>query len=322
MPMNQASRRRPALVLAGVLASAACAAAPAGDTALPPYPSSAADWPSSAPDWQGQPLSWDKLDRIDDWLTGAGPDDWPAYVPEAELQLAEGRLDLARRDEGALSAARLDARILAAEAGFRRVLSDPDLSPHQRRRAERGLAAAQELRTPPPPDRAGLNILARTGWSATPPVAARLTRNLRSWTRITVHHSAMPSGELRTGSPASVADAIRRIQLVHMRDEGWGDIGYHFLIDPAGRVYQGRILAYQGAHAGGANNVGNIGICLLGDFDHEQPTERALDSLEELIVALSRRHGIARASVKGHREFKATQCPGRNLTAWVRRYAG
>ena len=92
-------------------------------------------------------------------------------------------------------------------------------------------------------------------------------------------------------------------------------------IDPTGKVWQGRSLDWQGAHAYGANNVGNIGICLLGNFVQERPDPRALHSLEELIDALCARHGISRSRIYGHRQLHPTQCPGDPLMAWVSRYA-
>lgn len=285
--------------------------------------------PASPPDWQGQPLSWEKLDRIQRWLDGEGPWDHPGDVPEAELELAEGRVILCQRERKALPPAVLKQRLRSAREGFLEVTDHPKASAYQIQRAQGGIVDVGALlllpaRAAVAPVRArpSFEILDRTAWNAGAPKKSRLTPNRRPWTRITVHHSARPSGQLRTKSAS--AQTIRDIQTVHMRDQSWGDIGYHFMIDPMGRVYKGRDLKYQGAHAGGnkgANNVGNIGICLLGDFDQDRPDPRALASLEELIGALRSRHGIGASSVKGHLDYKATQCPGRNLESWVVRYS-
>lgn len=280
------------------------------------------------PDWQGEPLSWEKLEHIEAWLGGDGPWDWPEYVPEAELELAEGRLTLARRERDGLPPAVLDSRLRGSRDGFREVIANSDSTSYQVERAERGLVEVTTLLALPDPEPAtpvrkpGFEILPRNVWAAKSPAPTRLTANRKAWTRITVHHSALPS--LQLVSSADAAEEIRDIQTVHMRDKRYGDIGYHFVIDPKGRIYQGRDLRWQGAHAGGdggVNNVGNIGICLLGDFDHERPDPRALTSLEELIEALRSRHGIAPKRVKGHQDYKATQCPGRHLESWVIRYS-
>jgi len=284
--------------------------------------------PASPPDWQGEALSWEKLERIQHWLDGEGPWDYPKAVPEAELELAEGRLILSQRERQALPRAILEQRLRSARDGFLEVATHPKASAYQIQRAQEGLVDVGELLAmpapsiPPPVRESNFQILERSAWQASAPKLSRLTPNRRPWTRITVHHSALPSLQLRSQSAA--ADEVRHIQTVHMRDQSWGDIGYHFLIDPAGRIYKGRDLKYQGAHAGGnngANNVGNIGICLLGDFDQERPDPRALASLDQLIGALRSRHGIGAANVKGHQDFKATQCPGRNLESWVVRYS-
>ena len=114
------------------------------------------------------------------------------------------------------------------------------------------------------------------------------------------------------------------MQKSHMESKSprWGDIGYHFLIDPAGHVFQGRDLVWQGAHAEGDNNIQNIGICLIGNFDEEQPSKAALESLRKLLDSLRKTYSIAKSAVLGHQDLKSTRCPGRHLEPWVRSYAG
>ncbi len=140
--------------------------------------------------------------------------------------------------------------------------------------------------------------------------------------RITVHHSAIL---LRSPSERSAADQIRSIQNTHMKKEGCGDIGYHFLIDPSGRIWQGRELRYQGAHARGDNNRGNIGICVLGNFmrgrDGQRPTAAELNALESLIGNLAQKHRIAAEQIFSHSDLVNTQCPGTYLRGEVDRIA-
>src|SRR5205085_874472 len=104
---------------------------------------------------------------------------------------------------------------------------------------------------------------------------------------------------------------MRDIQRAHMngKETQFGDIGYHFVIDPYGRVLEGRELVWQGAHAKGDNNVRNIGICLIGNFDEEQPSEAALTALRRLVDDLRGRYSIARDMVYGHRDLRKTRCP-------------
>ena len=151
-------------------------------------------------------------------------------------------------------------------------------------------------------------------------VVARLTRNARPYDRMTVHHSAEHSSDLGRQSSWEVADILRRIQSFQMRERGFGDIGYHFLIDPQGRIWQGRTMDWQGAHSDGDNNIANIGICLLGNYDVERPSRKALLSLEELVGALRQRHRIPRSRLFGHDHWKATECPGTHLNSWLEAY--
>jgi hypothetical protein len=210
----------------------------------------------------------------------------------------------------------------AAEAGFRRVLAHALASAQQRARAEAGLLAARGLRAPEARAEIALAPLPRSDWGALKAVPLRMDRQRGPFTRITVHHSAEATRELGRGTKAEVAAELRLLQKVHMKDRGFGDIGYHFLIDPDGRVWQGRALEYQGAHAAGANNVDNLGLCLLGDFERERPDGAALAALERLVEDLRRRFRIPKARVFGHLELTATLCPGNHLMSWVARYRG
>ena len=84
--------------------------------------------------------------------------------------------------------------------------------------------------------------------------------HMRPINEIIIHCSATrPDWMSNQPSFAKVAE-IRRW---HMRDNGWKDIGYHFLIDRDGTVLRGRPLEQVGSHVRGKNNF-TIGVCLLG----------------------------------------------------------
>lgn len=273
----------------------------------------------TAPEWRFRPLSWEKLEAIEVWMAGSGRRASNALRMEAELTLARGRLTFATRDRRQLSPATLNARLDSAHAGFSRVLSSPASTAVDRQRARegQGQVAAQRKQAPK-----ALGIIPRSSWKASSAVPSRLTPNRGAWNRLTVHHSAEYAGLLRTASSSESADAIRSIQRYHVQDKNYGDIAYHFLIDPRGRVFEGRSMRWQGAHAGGNNNVHNIGICLLGDFDRESPSQASLTALEQLVTQLRSKHGISSDRVVGHGELKTTACPGRHLRSWPRSYRG
>jgi N-acetyl-anhydromuramyl-L-alanine amidase AmpD len=148
--------------------------------------------------------------------------------------------------------------------------------------------------------------------------------------RITVHHEGSNTEDLT--SEAGVAERLRTITRVQQQSVGEGglgagDLAYHFVIDRSGRIWEGRLLNWQGAHAGNeAANTGNIGIVLLGNFDLQEPSVSQLLSLRQLLANLCQRYAIRPENIYGHDEVKSqyglppTRCPGRHLSAWLRSY--
>ncbi len=305
-----------------LLAIASCAT-PAADPSAADHGRQAG--PASAPYWANEPLSWAKLSEVEDWIHSRAAKSDPYWRIEGELTLAEGRLTLARRDAaGGTDARNIDARAIeqrrgAARAGFQRVLDDGAANPEQRLRARRGLDAAGGP-LPQPTSFAG--VVPRSEWGAMAPVTARLNPVGGPYRRITIHHSAEIPGITLNGAYGNSVEALRKIQRHHIKNQGWGDVGYHYLIDSSGRVFEGRSDRYQGAHAGGDMNVQNLGICLLGDYSGHGPSAESLAALEHLIEEYRIRDSIPRSQVLTHSDMKNTECPGRHVTAWVRRYSG
>lgn len=97
-----------------------------------------------------------------------------------------------------------------------------------------------------------------------------------------------------------------------MSSNGWADIGYHYVVDPAGRVWEARPIQLQGAHVK-YNNEGNLGVMVMGNFEEQYPTSAASASLDDFVAELMRRHGVGVGRVYTHREIRPTACPGRNL---------
>ncbi|MDR1535255.1 MAG: peptidoglycan recognition protein family protein [Planctomycetota bacterium] len=176
-------------------------------------------------------------------------------------------------------------------------------------------AGIQAIPAPAGRSGGGLTALSRDSWGATPALPEKM-KPMNGVTRLTVHHegSAKPN-EDRT--PEQAAATLRLIQSQHRKRLGAGDIGYHFIIDRVGGIWQGRDWNYQGAHASGANPH-NLGIMLLGNFEIQQPTPAQLAALNRLASALVRKYRLNPASgIFGHCDFGKTQCPGKNLKPQV-----
>jgi N-acetylmuramoyl-L-alanine amidase len=143
-------------------------------------------------------------------------------------------------------------------------------------------------------------------------------------THLIVHHTAMGVEEPSSDWPA----LVRSIWNFHVLERGWVDIGYNYLIDPNGVIYEGRSGGDNviGAHFSGVN-VGTMAVALLGDFTAEAPTTYALNSLKEILAwkcdqcgvdpegrSLHEASQLILNTISGHRDGpKATECPGEAL---------
>jgi len=157
------------------------------------------------------------------------------------------------------------------------------------------------------------DIHRRAEWNASPITADHVP--MTRITSLTVHHTAFAPPP-----PQGASTQVKRIQQEHTGVKGWADIGYHFLIDPSGGIWEGRQLVYQGAHAGGAANIGNIGICLMGDFERNPVPAAQLRGLDRLLARLRDQFDLDADDVRTHREWKATACPGGYLQSAVMAY--
>lgn len=138
-----------------------------------------------------------------------------------------------------------------------------------------------------------------------------------------VHHSAS------SNSNTDYINVVRNIYLLHTQSNGWDDIGYNFLVAQDGTIFEGRDNQgidssdnIKGAHFCGKND-NTMGICLLGNYEKQAPSEATIQSLKSLLVwkcfkedldALGEsRHpagGNFLEHIAGHRDGCATACPG------------
>ena len=135
-------------------------------------------------------------------------------------------------------------------------------------------------------------------------------------THLIVHHAAS------TNSSSNWAGVVRSIWEFHVNVNGWADIGYNWLIDPEGEVYQGRGDNVRGAHFC-ATNTGTTGLCMLGNFQLEAPKDEAVDKLVQILSwkacdvniiptesSFHNSSGLILNNISGHRQGCNTVCPG------------
>ncbi|MFW6075063.1 MAG: N-acetylmuramoyl-L-alanine amidase, partial [Chloroflexota bacterium] len=133
--------------------------------------------------------------------------------------------------------------------------------------------------------------------------------------KVIIHHTDTEAG---WEDPAAV---VRAIFYYHAIILEWGDIGYNFLVDWAGNVYEGR---YGGANVIGGHalqfNRGSMGIALIGNYDGMELTPAAFEALTRLIASRAPQVDARLTSdwfnwadvpnILGHGDVIGTECPG------------
>ncbi len=174
-------------------------------------------------------------------------------------------------------------------------------------------------------------IISRAGWGADESIRRAAPRYADAVHMVFVHHTDTPNGY----APEDVPAIIRSIYVYHVRSNGWNDIGYNFLVDAFGRVYEGRAGGIDrpviGAHTRGFN-TGSVGIAVIGNGSLAPLTTASRDALTNLIAwrldvahvdPLGHAEMVSGGSdrfaagasvtlrvVSGHRDANRTDCPG------------
>ncbi len=161
-------------------------------------------------------------------------------------------------------------------------------------------------------------VISRTEWGCPDGQDSRWSPNYATVTHLIIHHSAGQN------SASDWPAIVRSIWHLHTYSNGWGDVGYNFLIDPFGVIYEGRAGEDNaiGAHYCGKNS-NTMGTCVMGTYSSVLPTDPALSSLIQLFTWKCNQMGIdptgstyhngtggSLANVTGHRNGCATACPG------------
>jgi hypothetical protein len=174
-------------------------------------------------------------------------------------------------------------------------------------------------------------IVPRLSWGADESIRRAPPSYADGVTFSVVHHTAGRNGYSRAEAPA----IVKAIQLYHVKGNGWNDIGYNFLVDRFGTVYEGRFGGVErsvvGAHAQGFN-TGSVGVAVLGTYENAVPSRAAQDAIAKLLAwRLDIAHvdpaarytylsggsnrfasgvPVLLRAVSGHRDTGLTSCPG------------
>ncbi len=186
----------------------------------------------------------------------------------------------------------------------------PGISEYKKANPKKGLQSNAACPCPQPA------ILDRQGWCPNNDCAEHPNPSQTTVTHLIVHHAA------GTNASSDWSGVVRSIWDYHVNTNGWDDIGYNWLIDPNGIVYEGRGDNIQGAHFCGSNG-GTAGICMLGNFNLVAPSAPALDQLKKMLswkacdvnidpnaMTFHASSNKTLPNISGHKDGCATECPG------------
>ncbi|MDO8688820.1 MAG: NBR1-Ig-like domain-containing protein [Dehalococcoidia bacterium] len=132
-------------------------------------------------------------------------------------------------------------------------------------------------------------MISRTGWGSPEPNSSKdWPPTYRDWTKVALHDTVTKNDD---PNPAAT---VRAIWYYHAKSLGWGDIGYNYLIDTHGNIYEGRFGGdnVTGGHVLACYNPGSIGVALLGDYRYADVPPAMSDAIKSLLATKTYQHNI------------------------------
>lgn len=151
-------------------------------------------------------------------------------------------------------------------------------------------------------------LFGRGAWGALPPGGPLPAHRVE---RLTIHHTGVVATD-----PTAAPARLRAYQRHHQR-RGLADLAYHVFVDRAGNLFEGRALSAAPDTFTDYDPSGHFTACLDGNYDEQSPTRAQLDALVDLLTWATERFGVRPATIRGHRAYVATRCPGAALHALI-----
>lgn len=162
------------------------------------------------------------------------------------------------------------------------------------------------------------DIIPRAAWGALPPKTELMLEQKPA--EIIIHHTGekqQPRMSLEVKLRGLQGFAMKPGKVGSLSKPAWGDVPYHFYVDVAGRIGEGRDLNFAGDATTNFDNEDRIQVVIEGDFEREQPTKEQLQSLMNLVTWLAFKYGIPAENISGHGDHDQTDCPGKNLRPFL-----
>ncbi len=130
--------------------------------------------------------------------------------------------------------------------------------------------------------------------------------------RITIHH-----GGEDFAADKNVIEYLRALQSWSRSEKKWIDIPYHFMIDLKGTIYETRPVNIPGDTNTSYDVNGHALICIMGNYENQIISQDQLSSLVNLTAFLAKRFSVPVDSIKGHKDYTETLCPGKDLYRYL-----
>lgn len=149
-----------------------------------------------------------------------------------------------------------------------------------------------------------VQAICKAAWGGREPSGTLTSHTIE---RMTVHHTGLTYADL--SAPARV----RAVEGLHMDDRGWVNLAYHFLIDANGNVYEGRPVTAVGDTGTNYDPTGHFLVCAEGDFNSQVIPAAQVSAMADVLAWGAVHFGVEPATIRGHRDWAATSCPGENF---------
>ena len=173
------------------------------------------------------------------------------------------------------------------------------------------------------------HIILRSQWGARRSGNCSSPRYGSSTRAAVIHHTVGSNSYSKSASPG----IVRSVQAYHMEANNWCDIGYNFLVDRYGQIFEGRAggitRQVRAAHSGnGKVNELTMGVSLMGTFTNSGPTSAMKAATARLVAWRFAHHrvpakgkvsigGVTLNRIAGHRDVRSTACPGQYVYNWL-----
>ncbi|MBI5474813.1 MAG: N-acetylmuramoyl-L-alanine amidase [Ignavibacteriae bacterium] len=157
---------------------------------------------------------------------------------------------------------------------------------------------------------AELPVVRREHWGWTPGEQALPDHTIN---RITIHH-----GGEEFSAEKDVLKYLPGFQTWSREEKHWIDIPYHFIIDLKGNIYEARPINLPGDTNTSYDPTGHALMCVLGNYENHIISKDQLNAIIGLTAFLAKRFSVPVDSIRGHKDYAETLCPGKDLYRYLR----